>query len=333
MSTQDDFYYTVRFSFHRDRGGILPPAERERLSDTLWAELTDENGFGLLGIHEGTMLSEEAFERGLETESFTLDAALAPRERDWVKESNADWILYFSDETSARRGIELLKRTGLGTASDPLKEIPEDWDAQWKASFMGIDIEPHWVIRPPWNRFVGELGSMRELVLNPGAGFGTGNHETTRLCLEEITPSLVQGPNFRVLDFGSGSGVLAIGAALLGAQTIGVEIDPLANDNAIENARLNGLTGATLPKFQEELTPESDPPYDLVIANILRPVLMEFAPALVSRLKPGGTLLLSGLVEEDVSHILGRYEPLLGQPVQTIRKLNDWRALVFKKRA
>jgi len=174
---------------------------------------------------------------------------------------------------------------------------------------------------------------MRETVLDPGVGFGTGKHETPRLCLEEITPSLVQGPNFRVLDFGSGSGVLAIGAALLGAQTIGVEIDPLANDNAVENARLNGLTGVTLPKFQEDLTPESDPPYDLVIANILRPVLMEFAPALVSRLKPGGTLLLSGLVEEDVSHILGRYEPLLGQPVQTIRKLNDWRALVFKKRA
>ncbi|RYZ64348.1 MAG: hypothetical protein EOP09_16090, partial [Proteobacteria bacterium] len=202
----EDHYFTVRFTFNP--GAKLTSAEREHLSDTLWSALTADDGSGLLGIHEGTMLSEEAFEHGLETESFTLDAALAPRERDWVKESKADWVLYLSDEETARRAILILEKSGRGHASEPTREIPEDWDAQWKASFMGIDIEPHWVIRPPWNRFVGELGTKRELVLNPGAGFGTGNHETTRLCLEEINSNLVKGSDFRVLDFGSGSSAI-----------------------------------------------------------------------------------------------------------------------------
>lgn len=212
----------------------------------------------------------------------------------------------------------------------------EDWNAKWKASFQGIDVDPFWMVLPPWR--LDELDELKKtwpankrvLWLNPGAGFGTGTHETTQLCLETlgIYSRIHSLKNLEVLDFGSGSGILSIGAALMGAHVLGVEIDELANDNARENAILNELDTDQI-SFQVDLPNDDAKKYHVVLANILRPILLEFAQPLVERLQPKGLLVLSGLVGTDLPEVIARYSSLLGGRQPLIREKGDWRALVW----
>lgn len=317
---------------------------REDFYGWLWEELGSQ---GLQGVHEGTLLSEEAAQEGLETESWTVDSGEAPRERDWLGgKAMAEAELYFAtraDAEIARGALARLKDLALGEVRE---QEAQDWDAQWKASFLanpgGVQIPPFWRILPPW---VGEKGSP-ELVaagvrpgdvilkINPGAGFGTGTHETTQLCLEAIGETSQRNSlnGQPVLDFGSGSGILSIGAALLGAQVHGVEIDPLAIDNALENAELNGVAGRVrYSRSLEELADSAGQtgPYPLVIANILKPVLLEFAPELVRRMPPSGALILSGLIEKDVADVAAKYSELLGGRKPVCKERGEWRALVW----
>ncbi len=285
-------------------------------------------------MHEGTLLSEEAAQQGFETESWTIDSGEAPRERDWIsaqKEVQAE--VYFSTEKAALNAGETLSRLSGIRIGSVVEQVQEDWDAQWKASFTGAQVPPFWAVLPPW--VDAQADPLKQILrLNPGAGFGTGTHETTQLCLEIMgrvfgrTPAL---KGKRVLDFGSGSGILAIGAALLGASVIGVEIDPLAIDNAEENASLNQLT--TELRFQKNLPEEQG--FDLIIANILRPVLIEFASQLLERLSSSGTLILSGLMEPDLTTILSTFQPLVDAKLGTlspkILALNEWRAVAWTR--
>jgi ribosomal protein L11 methyltransferase len=307
---------------------------RDEFSDWLWAKL---HGAGLLGIHEGTLLSEDASRQGLETESWTVDAGEAPRERDWIGgQDRIESELFFSTPEEAAFAAQVIRRHVTGVMVGPVVEQPaEDWDARWKASFLGAEdgfpVPPFWRILPPWNLKGVKRESKNEIILkiNPGAGFGTGTHETTQLCMGLIGEiSRVRALTGRpVLDFGSGSGILSIAAALLGGQVDGVEIDPLAIDNAVENAELNGVS----PRVAFAKTfDNARPAYDLVIANILRPVLIEFSSELVSRMAPQASLVLSGLIEKDVAEVRERFSALLaerGASRFSERALGEWRAL------
>ncbi|OFY99639.1 MAG: hypothetical protein A2070_04245 [Bdellovibrionales bacterium GWC1_52_8] len=190
----------------------------------------------------------------------------------------------------------------------------------------GIVVPPFWRILPPWSS-VPVNPDVSVLRINPGAGFGTGTHETTQLCLGAIADCWLAVPRAwpGVLDFGSGSGILAIAAAKLGAKVTAVEIDTLAIDNALDNARLNQLE--TQITFQTTLD-GANGPFGMVIANILKPVLLQFSEELVNRLSPKGVLILSGLIEKDLEAVSARFSELLGfTPVR--RELNEWRALVW----
>jgi ribosomal protein L11 methyltransferase len=131
-----------------------------------------------------------------------------------------------------------------------------------------------------------------------------------------------------MLDFGSGSGILAIAAARLGAEVDAIEIDSAAVANAEENVRLNGVGEKV--RFSPRLD-DARGPYALSVANILRPVLLEFAQALAARVAPGGTLVLSGLVATDVPEVSVRYAGLLGGARPDIYQRGDWRALVWQQ--
>jgi ribosomal protein L11 methyltransferase len=313
---------------------LVSQTDTDRFFTWAWSEAR-----GLVGVHEGTVLSEEARDLGFETESWVVDSAQAPEKRDWVGSLKAGSVeLYFEHRGLAERAKAAMIERFPGLSVTEVEELkPRDWDAEWKASYQGVDLAPHWRILPPWKK--DEAPEARKqgrhvMLLTPGAGFGTGTHETTQLCLEAIgslASKMGSLRELRVLDFGSGSGVLAIGAALLGAQVDAVEIDPLAVDNARQNAEMNEVAGAV--RFSNELR-EAKATYFLVVANILKPVLLQFADQLVDRLSPGHfCLVLSGLVEADVSPVRERFEACLGSRDREFKLLSrgEWRALMWHK--
>lgn len=184
-----------------------------------------------------------------------------------------------------------------------------------------IDVPPRFrVVTGPWDAEVDE----RTIVLGPGRAFGDGRHESTRMCLQALAAFAPRG-GFRLLDVGSGTGILSIGAAKLGGEAFGVDIDAAAVAIAEDNARRSGVEARV--RFA---TTWPSGTFDLVVANILREVLVELAPRLVARLAPSGTLILSGLVFTDVPEIVARYAPLLAGRRPEIFERSAWRTLVWR---
>jgi ribosomal protein L11 methyltransferase len=164
----------------------------------------------------------------------------------------------------------------------------------------------------------------RSIVLVPSAAFGDGRHESTQMCLMALA-AFAPGAGFRMLDVGSGSGILSIAAAKLGGHSLGVEIDPAANAVARTNACASGVADAVA--FD---TSWPDGPFDVVVANILRDVLLELADDIVHRLASGGLLVLAGLVSTDVPVVLARYAPALGNRRPDIFERSSWRTLLWR---
>lgn len=282
---------------------------------------------GCLGVHEGTMMTDEAYEKGFATNAWVLDAGLPPERRDWVEQK--DWCevsFYFSD-----REIAELVAGKLGALRVDAIES-KNWNEEWQRSFQGIVLRPFMEIRPPWHKFL--HSELLPLVIEPGTGFGTGTHETTQLCIEAIAESRSRlSLDSTWLDFGAGSGILALAALRLGFQrAVGVEIDPLAHDNFRENAKSNGLA-ADLYFSLQELPVDG---FDAVVANILKPVLLEHAQAIAALFvkRPLRALILSGLVEEDVAEVQQCYEALLGSRFGVrckVQRNGEWRSLVWVK--
>lgn len=167
----------------------------------------------------------------------------------------------------------------------------------------------------------------RTIVVQPGRAFGDGHHETTRLCVQAVGALAPRGRPWTFLDWGSGTGILSIAAAKLGATAVGIDIDDASNAAATRNAELSGVGDRM--RFGRD-----DPggAHDLVVANILRDVLLVLADDIVRGVALGGTLVLSGLVSTDVPPITARYAPLLGGKRPEVYELGSWRALVWRSR-
>jgi len=162
--------------------------DREQFYAWLWDRFSDE---GLIGVHEGTLLSEEAAQQGLETDSWTIDSGEAPRDRDWVgNQTEGQAELYFSTRETAEKAARSLQKISGIQVGAVQEQKNQDWDALWKASFLnegcGVEVPPFWRIVPPWVDSSGFSQHERLIRINPGAGFGTGTHETTQLCLQAI---------------------------------------------------------------------------------------------------------------------------------------------------
>ena len=189
-----------------------------------------------------------------------------------------------------------------------IEEVPEtDWVRATQAQFDPIPIAgPLWIV-PTWH--TPPEPDAINLVLDPGLAFGTGSHPTTRMCLQWLVR---ERPTGAVLDYGCGSGILAIAAAKLGAgQVVGVDIDPQAVRSAHDNADVNGVTAAFFDASDTLPSPYDKQKYDVVLANILANPLRILAPALTARLKPGASLVLAGLLAEQAEELIGIYSPWL----------------------
>jgi len=210
------------------------------------------------------------------------------------------------------------------------------WLEGWKESFKPFATERFW-IHPPWETGPAPAGKV-PLVIEPGMAFGTGQHATTQVCIRQIERIATRlGEDFgkvRMIDVGTGTGILAIAAIKLGIKSvIGTDIDADAITAATENARLNKLSLRALQMSVpvDVKLPEADaPPYDLVVANILIVVLEKILDDLVAVMKPGGTLVLSGLLVEDEGHMT-RLARDLGLKLVERSDLGGWACLQFTK--
>lgn len=195
-----------------------------------------------------------------------------------------------------------------------------------REAFVGVDIAPYWRVLPrdAFDDVSHRPAAMRTLRVEPGAGFGVGTHPTTQLCLLALGAFHRAGVALNsVLDFGAGSGILSVAAAVLGAEVDAVEIDPLAIANAQVNAGLNRVHIA----FMQSLA--APRLYDVVVANILAEVLLTFAGPLCARVRGSGRLVLSGLVATDVPALSTRFGALLAPMRAQVYAREEWRALVF----
>jgi ribosomal protein L11 methyltransferase len=171
-----------------------------------------------------------------------------------------------------------------------------DWATAWKSHFPVIRVGRRLVIRPTWRRHRREPGDV-VIALDPGMAFGTGLHPTTRLCLaalERVADADGPASLGRVLDVGTGSGILAIAAGLLGAaRIVAVDPDPIAVEAARANAGRNRLSRRV--DVRRGSVPTAEPPFDLVLANLIASLLVDLAEALAGELRPAGTLIASGI--------------------------------------
>lgn len=195
-----------------------------------------------------------------------------------------------------------------------LETLPEvDWSEAWKEGLEALEISPRLLVRPPFVD-VPHAEGQRQIVIDPGQAFGTGNHASTRLCLEWIDGLLsgeIDGPPVdRVLDVGTGSGVLALSSVALGAESaVGFDVDPVATRAAEEAAHRNDLADR-VAFFTGPIESVREETFPLVVANLLKRELLPIAAEVAARLDPGGRLVLAGLLEEDLRAVLACFSAL-----------------------
>lgn len=191
---------------------------------------------------------------------------------------------------------------------DPLPEHQieriedQDWERSWMDNFHPMRFGRRLWIVPSWHE-APEPDAVN-LLLDPGLAFGTGTHPTTALCLQWLDSQALEGCT--VLDFGCGSGILAIAALLLGAEhAVGTDIDPQAVEASRDNATRNGIDPARFPVYLPENLPQEQA--DVVVANILAGPLVALAPQITSLVKTGGRLALSGILAEQAEEVRAAY--------------------------
>lgn len=202
----------------------------------------------------------------------------------------------------------------------------KDWAEYWKRFYKPFRIGSHLVVRPSWEEYQQQPGDIM-IHLDPGLAFGTGTHETTALCAELIETYYAGGT---VLDVGTGSGILAIAAARLGAEQVtAIDIDPMAVRTARENVEKNGLSGRVEVK-EGDLLSGTSAVYDFAVANILADVIIMLSEPLRGALRQGGVFVCSGIIrerEEDVRSALTdkRYE------IIDTRRRGEWVAFAARR--
>ena len=214
-------------------------------------------------------------------------------------------VSLFSSEASARDAAAVLAAQDFfaGCQVLAIQPVPEqDWVRLTQSQFTPVEITPEFWIVPTWHE---PPAQARQVIrLDPGLAFGTGTHPTTRMCLRWIASNSSSRPLGGVLDYGCGSGILAIGAAKFGASAIdAVDIDEAAVQSTLANAQANDVNlNAGLPDKVAGL-------YQTVLANILATPLKVLAPLLCARVAPGGALVLAGILERQADELKAAYAP------------------------
>jgi ribosomal protein L11 methyltransferase len=207
-----------------------------------------------------------------------------------------------------------------------------DWNAQWEAGIEPLKISDDLVISPSWRlEEAKQLAPKHLIVIDPKMSFGTGHHETTRLCLAMLEKIDCGGKS--VLDLGSGTGILAMYAMMRGAtHAVAVDTDEWAYNNAKENCERNGFTNEKIEVRMGDLSSSVKPDemFDLLIANIHRNVLLAIGADIAKHQKAGGSLILSGILEYDADEIILEYREN-GYSLRNTLQETEWVSFLFER--
>ncbi len=255
------------------------------------------------------LLSLGALSVSLEDAQAETDQEIALFGEPGLEPESAAWdhntvICLFRNQTEAETIFSQIPKNFLNGQQPAFSPIAhKDWVRETQAQFEPIQITEQFYIIPTWH-LTEATHNKTQIILDPGLAFGTGSHPTTALCLKWLCAHPPN--NLQVLDYGCGSGILAIAAAKLGAaQVTGIDIDPQAITSSSDNAQQNGvlltLGQPSLLKYQQQ--------FDLVMANILSNPLKLLAPSLSSHLRPEGHLILSGVLSRQADEVMSFYAP------------------------
>ncbi|MEX0736866.1 MAG: 50S ribosomal protein L11 methyltransferase [Bacteroidota bacterium] len=204
----------------------------------------------------------------------------------------------------------------------------QNWNARWERSIGIVEASSRIIIKPSWKKLRAKDKGKIVLTIDPKMSFGTGHHESTRLCLSLLEEHV--RPDMRVLDFGSGTGVLSLAAVKLGARSaVAIDIDEWALENARENVKKNRVEKkVAVHQGGLERIPKNR--FDLIVANIDLPTLTSTLRRLLLSLKPDGAMILSGLLTADLSSFMDVLSHRGAVPLEIISE-NEWAALVLVK--
>jgi ribosomal protein L11 methyltransferase len=303
---------------------------------TTWLEITCDVPAELVDVlatYLGELSGAGVCVENLDVDAFSTDEiTLSP-----IKTIKA----YFSEDEDVDARLGEIQRfldrlmeqnPGLSLAMPTISKVrSEDWSSSWKSNFKPLRVGRRLMIVPTWEEAPLNPDDI-VLRLDPGMAFGTGGHETTRLCLELLEGIMDEMPTFlipSVLDLGTGSGILAMAAVKLGAGRVrAVDIDPQAVEVARENLAINGLAEqvacSTTPLEELQET------FDVILANILAEELVRLAPLLIQRLSTGGVLVLSGILAEKEPLVRSGFtSPEL--EYRETRRQGEWVAMVYRR--
>ncbi len=303
----------------------IAEAHKEHLSGFLF----DLGSRGLTEEHAGLDLGEDGPLLSGDAGEWRPDAPPSPdghvQLTAWFR--GGDDVDHLVAATSAR----LAELGAPSTAVSIERVAPTDWNAAWKARFEPFQVSPRLWIVPTWHEVPAVRGAERVIRMDPGMAFGTGTHFTTAGCLRMLDDLLAGGARIPcVLDVGTGTGVLAMGALLLGAeQAVGLDTSADAVEATIANASLNGLS----ERFETHhgtlgtLRPGTFP---VIVANLLAPLLVTLAAQLAGRLGPGGLLIVSGLLRDQEPRVRAA---MSGAGLRQTGALtdSDWAVLRFER--
>ena len=228
-----------------------------------------------------------------------------------------------------RSRFDALRASGLNTGTLAVRTAlakEEEWNETWKKYYKPFRAGKKIVIKPTWETWSGNADDLI-VEIDPGMAFGTGTHETTALCVEMTEDYYHRG---KMLDIGTGSGILAICAARLGAgQITAVDIDPDAVRVAEENVRQNGLEGCITVK-QGDLLEGLSERFDFAVANILAPIIIRLCPALFRHLMPGAVFICSGILIEQKEEVQNALSAC-GYRMLDFRSRGEWCAFAVQK--
>jgi ribosomal protein L11 methyltransferase len=301
-----------------------PPAG----SGALWYQITaqtppalaEEVSALMLGVAPGGITVEEPIDILGPEMGFRVRGGEPILVRAYVPASELGAVLV----SDLRTGMEDYPSVQL--TAKPIYE--QDWSVSWREFFGVVETGGRIVVVPSWIDHTVKPGQI-PIKLDPGQAFGTGHHETTRLCLKAL--DALARPSITMLDVGTGSGVLSIGAALLGVpRIVAIDIDPIAAEVARRNCQENGV----LPAVEISagvLAADHPGRYELVLSNISTPANRALAPIFGTVVKPAGDLVLSGILEQDAAAVIGDMEAQDFEHLSTEVE-RDWVCIHLRKR-